>query len=471
MSFLNDNFLLQTELGRTLFHQHAAPSPILDYHCHLPPKDIAQNRRFNNLFEAWLEGDHYKWRAMRANGVPEESITGRIDPWEKFQCWARTVPATLRNPLYHWTHLELRRYFGIETLLNEHTARRIWDEANEKLQSPELTTQGILKKFKVAAVCTTDDPVDSLEYHRALAASDCATRMFPTFRPDKAFAVDYPSAFNAWIVKLEQASGLDCSRFDGFLAALAHRHEYFHSFGCRLSDHGLEAMYTGPCSDIQAAMIYDAARLGKPASTAHAQAFGYCLMLHLARLDHQRGWTKQLHLGAIRNNNLYLMDKLGPDTGSDSVGDFPHARALSQYLGALAKEERLPKTILYNLNPADNYVFATMVGNFQGDGIPGKLQFGSGWWFLDQLEAMRWQINALSNNGLLARFVGMLTDSRSFLSYPRHEYFRRLLCGMLAEDVEQGALPHDLDLLANLVRDVCFRNAQNYFGLALPAAR
>ncbi len=471
MSFLNDNFLLQTELGRTLFHQHAAPSPILDYHCHLPPKDIAQNRRFNNLFEAWLEGDHYKWRAMRANGVPEESITGRVDPWEKFQCWARTVPATLRNPLYHWTHLELRRYFGIETLLNEHTARRIWDEANEKLQSPELTTQGILKKFKVAAVCTTDDPVDSLEYHRALAASDCATRMFPTFRPDKAFAVDYPSAFNAWIVKLEQASGLDCARFDGFLAALAHRHEYFHSFGCRLSDHGLEAMYTGPCSDIQAAMIYDAARLGKPASPAHTQAFGYCLMLHLARLDHQRGWTKQLHLGAIRNNNLYLMDRLGPDTGSDSVGDFAHARALSQYLGALAKEERLPKTILYNLNPADNYVFATMVGNFQGDGIPGKLQFGSGWWFLDQLEAMRWQINALSNNGLLARFVGMLTDSRSFLSYPRHEYFRRLLCGMLAEDVEQGALPHDLDLLANLVRDVCFRNAQNYFGLALPAAR
>ncbi len=468
MSFLNDNFLLHSELARTLYHQYAEPELILDYHTHLPPQDIAQNRRFNNLFEAWLEGDHYKWRAMRTNGVPEEYITGKIDPWEKFQCWAKTVPHTLRNPLYHWTHLELRRYFGINTLLNEHSARRIWDEANEKLQSPELATQGILKKFKVAAVCTTDDPTDSLEYHRSLAAQDFSTKMFPTFRPDKAFAVDQPVAFNKWIIKLEQASGMDCTKFDGFLAALEHRHAYFDSFGCRLSDHGLEAMYAGPCSEVQAAMIFEAARAGKPASYAHAQAYGYCLMLFLGRLDHQRGWTKQLHLGAIRNNNLYLMDKLGPDTGSDSVGDFPQARVLSQYLGALAKEEKLPKTILYNLNPADNYVFASMVGNFQDGVTPGKLQFGSAWWFSDQLEAMRWQIDALSNIGLLSRFVGMLTDSRSFLSYPRHEYFRRLLCGMLGQDVEHGAVPHDVEMLANLVRDVCFRNARGYFGLALP---
>jgi len=468
MSFLHENFLLTTELARTLYHQSAAPEPILDYHCHLPPKDIAQNRRFKNLFEAWLEGDHYKWRAMRANGVPEAHITGPMDPWEKFHCWAKTVPHTLRNPLYHWTHLELRRYFGIETLLNEHSARRIWDEANEKLQSPELSTQGILKKFQVRAVCTTDDPVDSLEYHKSLVDQNIATRVFPAYRPDKAFAVDNPAAFNAWIAKLEQTSGLDCAKFEGFLAALDHRHAFFHSFGCRLSDHGLEAMYNGPCSEVQAAMIYDAARAGRPASPAHVQAFGYCLMLHLGRFDHQRGWTKQLHLGAIRNNNLYLMDQLGPDTGSDSIGDFPQARALSAYLGTLAQEERLPKTILYNVNPADNYVFASMAGNFQGGGIPGKLQFGSGWWFLDQLEGMRWQINALSNNGLLSRFVGMITDSRSFLSYPRHEYFRRLLCGMLGEDVAEGALPHDLEMLSNLVRDVCFRNARNYFGLALP---
>ncbi len=470
MSFLNDNFLVPTELGRTLYHEYAAPSPILDYHCHLPPKDVAQNRQFNNLFEAWLEGDHYKWRAMRANGVPEKFITGPVDPWEKFLCWAKTVPATLRNPLYHWTHLELRRYFGINILLNEHTARRVWDEANEKLQSSELSTQGILKKFNVVAVCTTDDPVDSLEHHRALSAQTISTRMFPAFRPDKAFAVDHPSAFNAWVSKLEQATGLECAKFEDFLVALENRHAYFHSLGCRLSYHGLETMYAGPCSEIQAAMIYEAARLDKPVSHANAQAFGFCLMLHLARMDHQRGWTKQLHLGAIRNNNLYLMDKLGPDTGSDSAGDFSHARTLSAFLGALAKEERLPKTILYNLNPADNYVFASMIGNFQDGVTPGKLQFGSGWWFLDQLEAMRWQINALSNNGLLSRFVGMLTDSRSFLSYPRHEYFRRLLCGMLAEDVEQGALPGDVELLSNLVRDVCFRNARDYFGLALAPA-
>ncbi len=468
MSFLHDNFLLPTELSRTLFHKYAEPSPILDYHCHLPPKDIAQNRKFNNLFEAWLEGDHYKWRAMRANGVPEELITGPIDPWEKFQCWAKTVPHTLRNPLYHWTHLELRRYFGIEKILNENSARHIWDEANEKLQSPELTTQVLMKKFNVAAVCTTDDPVDSLEYHQSLVAQNLVTRVFPAFRPDKAFAVDQPAAFNAWIGKLEQASGLDCSKFDGFLAAIDQRHAFFHSQGCRLSDHGLEAMYSGPCSEIQAAMIYDSARAGRPASPAHTQAFGFCLMLILGRLDHQRGWAKQLHLGAIRNNNLYLMDKLGPDTGSDSIGDFPQARVLSTYLGQLAQEDRLPRTILYNVNPADNYVFATMAGNFQGGGIPGKIQFGSGWWFLDQVEGMRWQINALSNNGLLSRFVGMITDSRSFLSYPRHEYFRRLLCGMIGEDVEGGALPNDLELLSNLVRDVCFRNARNYFGLALP---
>jgi glucuronate isomerase len=467
MSYLNEHFLLPNEVARVLYHAHAATEPILDYHCHLPPKDIAENRRFRNLFEAWLEGDHYKWRAMRANGVPEEMVTGAAPPYEKFLAYARTVPRTLRNPLHHWTHLELRRYFGIETLLNEETAPRVWHEANEKLQTPELTTQGILQKMRVKAVCTTDDPTDSLEHHLAFAKQKHDTRMYPTFRPDKAFDVNHPGVFNAWVAKLEAVSKVECRKLGDFLAALDRRHQFFHDLGGRLSDHGLETMFEGPCTEAQAAAIFDAARVGHAASPAQWQAFGYYLMLHLSRLDHKRGWTKQLHLGAIRDNNPRLVRKLGNDVGCDSIGDFPHARTLSAYFKTLDEEEALPKVILYNLNPADNYVFASMIGNFQDGSVPGKLQFGSAWWFLDQLEAMRWQIDALSNIGLLSRFVGMLTDSRSFLSYPRHEYFRRLLCGMLGEDVERGAVPHDLEMLSGLVRDISFRNARAHFGLAL----
>ena len=467
MSYLNEHFLLPNDVARTLYHAHAADEPILDYHCHLPPKDIAENRRFHNLFEAWLEGDHYKWRAMRTNGVPEEMVTGAAPQYEKFLAYARTVPKTLRNPLHHWTHLELRRYFGIETLLCEETAPRIWHEANEKLQSNELTTQGILRKMRVKAVCTTDDPADSLEHHLAFDRQKPHTRMYPTFRPDKVFAVDQPEIFNAWVAKLEAVAKMECGKLADFLAALDRRHAFFHDLGGRLSDHGLEAMFAGPCTEAQAAAIFDAARAGKPASPAQKQAFGFYLMLFLGRLDHKRGWTKQLHLGAIRDNNPRLVRRLGNDVGCDSIGDFPQARTLAEYLKTLDDESALPKVILYNVNPADNYVFGTMIGNFQDGTVPGKLQFGSAWWFLDQVEGMRWQMDALSSLGLLSRFVGMLTDSRSFLSYPRHEYFRRLLCGMLGEDVQRGSVPHDMELLGGLVRDISFRNARDYFGLAL----
>jgi glucuronate isomerase len=468
MSYLSEHFLLPNEMARTLYREHAVREPILDYHCHLPPRQIAENRKFHNLFEAWLEGDHYKWRAMRANGVPEELVTGNAPPYEKFLAYAKTVPRTLRNPLHHWTHLELRRYFGIETLLDEKTAPKIWQEANEKLQTPELTTQGILKKMRVMAVCTTDDPADTLEYHQAIVRQKIGTRVYPTFRPDKVFAVDQPEAFNAWIAKLEAVAKVGCPKLADFLTAIDRRHAFFHELGGRLSDHGLEAMFEGPCTEAQAATIYDSARAGQAATPAQKQAFGFFIMLFLGRLDHQRGWTKQLHLGAIRDNNPRLMRRLGNDVGCDSIGDFPQARTLGAYLTALDDEEKLPKIILYNVNPADNYVFATMTGNFQDGSLAGKLQFGSAWWFADQLEGMRWQIDALSNIGLLSRFVGMLTDSRSFLSYPRHEYFRRLLCGMLGEDVERGAVPDDVELLSGLVRDICFRNARAHFGLALP---
>ncbi len=467
-SYLHEDFLLPNETARFLYHEHAVHEPILDYHCHLPPVDIASNRRFNNLFEAWLEGDHYKWRAMRTNGVPEESVTGKVAPYEKFLAYARTVPHTLRNPLHHWTHLELRRYFGINTLLNGDSAKRIWDEANEKLQSPELTTQGILKKMRVRAVCTTDDPADTLEPHRAIVQQGLATRVYPAFRPDKAYAVDQPEAFNAWLGKLEQVAGQTCGKLSDFLIALDKRHAFFHEMGGRLSDHGLEAMFEGPCTEAQAAAIFDAARAGRTATPAQKQAFGFYIMLFLGELDHRRGWTKQLHLGAIRDNNPRLVRRLGNDVGCDSIGDFPQARTLSTYLKTLDDAEKLPKMILYNVNPADNYLFGTMIGNFQDGSIPGKLQFGSAWWFVDQIEGMRWQIDALSNLGLLSRFVGMLTDSRSFLSYPRHEYFRRLLCGMLGEDVGRGFIPDDRAMLADLVRNICYRNAKGYFGLALP---
>ncbi len=466
MPFIHDNFLLGTKTARELYHEFAADEPVFDYHCHISPKDIAENRQFKNLFEIWLEGDHYKWRAMRSNGVAETYCTGAATPFDKFKAWAATVPHTLRNPLYHWTHLELTRYFGIRQLLDESTAEKIWHTANAKLARPELTTQGILQKFKVKVVCTTDDPVDDLGYHQSFAASGHPTRMLPAFRPDKALTVHQPAGFNTWVDQLAQAANVEINSYGAFLSALQKRHEFFHAQGCRLSDHGMNHCFADFVPEATAAAIFKKARQGQAASPAEHAQFAANLMLYFGQLDARAGWTKQLHLGALRSNNTRLLKQLGPDTGFDSIGDFPQAQSLAAYLDRLDSENALPKTIIYNLNPADNYTFATMIGNFQDGTIPGKIQYGSGWWFLDQKEGMEWQINALSNLGLLSRFVGMITDSRSFMSYPRHEYFRRTLCNLIGRDVENGELPKDKKLLGSMIRNICFTNAKNY--LAFP---
>lgn len=468
MPFIHDDFLLQTKTARRLYHEYAADQPIIDYHNHLPPKDIAENRQFQNLFEIWLEGDHYKWRAMRANGVEERYCTGDAPPYEKFLAWARTVPHTVRNPLFHWTHLELKRYFGIDDLLNEKSAPAIWERANAQLATPALSTQGILGTFQVAALCTTDDPTDDLAYHQAIAKSGLATRVYPAYRPDKALAVTQPEAWNGWVERLARAADTDIARLPDFLAALEKRHRFFHEQGGRLSDHGLSTCYADFPSEAEASAIFDAARSGKAAGPEDHAKFASYLMLFFGRLDAERGWTKQLHLGALRNNNTRAFQKLGPDTGFDSIGDWPQAAALSAYLDRLDQEKALPKVILYNNNPVDNYVLATMIGNFQDGRTPGKMQFGSGWWFLDTKEGIEWQLNALSNVGLLSRFVGMLTDSRSFMSYPRHEYFRRVLCNLLGSDIEKGEIPNDDDLVGPLIRNVCYGNAKQYLGLEIP---
>jgi glucuronate isomerase len=467
MSFIHENFLLQSAAARTLYHEYAKSEPILDYHCHLPPQDVAANRRFANLFEIWLEGDHYKWRAMRANGVPEHLVTGSADPYDKFLAWAKTVPATLRNPLYHWTHLELLRYFGIDELLNEHNAKSVWDRANEKLAGDDLSAHGILKKFQVRAVCTTDDPVDDLAHHKAIAASGLETKVFPTFRPDKALTVNDPAVFNVWTAKLEAAANVSIGGFQAFLDALSSRHDFFHSLGGRLSDHGLNHAFGEPCSRGEAAAIFDRARAGQPATPAEHAHFGAFLMVFFGQLDAAKGWTKQLHLGALRGSNTKMIAKLGPDTGFDSIGDFPQISQLAKYLDALERADSLPRMVIYNLNPADNYAIATIVGNFQDGNVAGKMQFGSGWWFLDQKEAMEWQMNALSNCGLLSRFVGMLTDSRSFLSYPRHEYFRRTLANLLGRDMEAGELPNDMEMVGSMLRNICYANAAGFFHLPM----
>ena len=458
-SFLTKDFLLSNDVARELYHDIAAHEPIFDYHCHLPPDQIAANKQFRNLYEIWLAGDHYKWRAMRSNGVPEKYCTGDASDWEKFLAYARTVPHTLRNPLYHWTHIELKRFFGINLRLDETTAKQIWEEANAKLAS--MPVNQILESNRVTVVCTTDDPTDSLEHHRKIRADGkLKTRVYPAWRPDKALAIDQPAAWNVWVDKLGATGTLPA-----FLAALEKRFQFFQENGCRLSDNGLNHCFADDCPEADAARIFDAARAGRQVSAQDANKFRSFVMRWLGEQYHARGWVMQLHLGAMRNNNTRMMRILGPDTGFDSIGDWPQAEPLARYLDRLDQNNRLPKTILYNLNPADNYAFATMLGNFQDGSTPGKLQFGAAWWFLDQQEAMEWQINALSNLGLLSRFVGMLTDSRSFLSYSRHEYFRRLLCELLGRDVVNGELPHDMKMLGTLVRNVCYQNAKDYFGL------
>ena len=467
MSFIHENFLLETKTAQRLFHTYAARQPIIDYHCHLPPKDVADDRRFANLFEIWLEGDHYKWRAMRASGVPERFCTGDAPPRDKFLAWAKTVPQTLRNPLYHWTHLELKRYFGIDDLLNETTAASVWQRANDALQSPQLSAKGILAKFCVKAVCTTDDPADPLTYHEAIARSGLSTKIYPTFRADRVMDPHQPDVFNPWIDKLARTADVHIAELPDLLDALRKRHDAFHAIGGRLSDHGLDQCYAAACTEQQAKTIFSNARNGTPATPAEREAFASYIMVYFGHLDAEKGWTKQLHLGARRNANTRALKTLGRDTGYDSIGDLPQIEALGKYLDRLEQDNALPKTVIYNLNPADNYAFATMIGNFQDGSVAGKIQFGSGWWFLDQKEAMEWQLNALSNNGLLSHFVGMLTDSRSFMSYPRHEYFRRVLCNLLGREMETGELPDDEPMIGAMVEKICYKNAETFFGLTL----
>jgi len=461
--FLDDDFLLQTETAQRLYHEYAEAMPIFDYHCHISPKEIAEDRKFNNLAEIWLHGDHYKWRAMRTNGVDEKYCTGDATDWEKFQKWAETAPYTMRNPLYHWTHLELRRPFGMHTILNPASARHIWESCNAQLHSKYFSCRGIIHKANVKVICTTDDPVDSLEYHCSIKASGFGTKVIPAWRPDKAMAIDDPKNFNEYVSLLEEASGISITSFDQFMEAIQKRHLFFHENGCRLSDHGLETIYAAAYTITEIKTIFSNIRAGKTQSTEDILKFKSAMLYEFAVMDHSRNWTQQYHLGAMRNNNTRMFETVGADKGFDSIGDYPVATALSKFLDRLEYEKKLTRTILYNLNPGDNEMMATMIGNFQDGSEPGKIQWGSGWWFLDQKDGMINQMNTLSNLGLLSRFVGMLTDSRSFLSYSRHEYFRRILCNLLGNDVENGELPSDIEFLGQMVEDISYNNAERYF--------
>jgi glucuronate isomerase len=463
--FISDDFLLGNDAARALYHEHAAAQPIIDFHNHLSPTQIAENHTFADLGEAWLAGDHYKWRAMRSNGVPERLVTGDAPRREKFAAWAATVPYTLRNPLYHWTHLELLRHFGIASRLGPETADAIWDESLAQL--PQLRVRDIFRRFDVRAICTTDDPADPLDAHVAIRESGLTPRVYPTFRPDKALALEDSATFNAWLDRLAATAGVAIRTLDDLLEALHRRHGDFHAIGTRISDHGVETCPGTIGTRGEAARIFDAARSGQAVTAAEREAYAGFLMVEFGRWNAARGWTMQIHFGAQRNNNSRQRRALGPDTGYDSIGDFPHSRSLATLLDALDATDELPRTILYNLNPADNYLVGTMIGNFQDGTMVGKIQVGSGWWFLDQKEAMEWQMNALSNLGLLRRFVGMVTDSRSFLSFPRHEYFRRVLCNLLGRDMESGELPDDPALIGAMVREISFENARDFLGLEL----
>jgi len=462
--FLGDNFLLETDAAIHLYEHFAAPAAILDYHCHLSPKDIAENRKFQNLTEIWLEGDHYKWRAMRTNGSAERYCTGNVAPYEKFMEWAKTVPYTMRNPLYHWTHLELKNYFGIRKVLDHTTAKEIYDACSAALQQDEYSVQSLLRRMNVEVVCTTDDPIDSLEHHQQFNNQKSGIRMFPTFRPDKAFAVEDPRAYNEYVDKLSTAAKVSIQTLEDLLAALKKRIDFFDSLGCRASDHGLEFMYFDEDAQSKGDALFKKVRAGSKLSMNERVQLKSTVLTELCKLYHEKGWIQQFHLGALRSNNSRLLRELGPDTGFDSIGDYPQAQSMSRFFNQLDDTNQLTKTIIYNINPADNEVFATMLGNFSV-GTPGKMQWGSGWWFLDQKDGMERQMNTLSNMGLLSRFVGMVTDSRSFMSYPRHEYFRRILCNLLGRDIEHGELPEDFDRVGKLVQDVCYNNAKQYFKL------
>ena len=460
---MDKDFLLQTETAKELYHNHAAKMPILDYHCHIDPKQIAEDGLFENITQIWLYGDHYKWRGMRTNGVDEKYCSGDASDWEKFEKWAETVPYTLRNPLFTWTHMELKKFFGIDKVLNPKTAKEIWDECNAKLQTPEYSVRNIIRMANVDTICTTDDPIDSLEYHKQIKADGFEVAVLPAWRPDKAMAVDNTKTYNEYINKLAAAADIKINSFTSFIAALDKRHQFFHDNGCRLSDHGLETFIAEDYTETEIEQIFAKVRGGADLTLDEVLQFKSCMLYEFGIMDHSRGWTQQFHVGALRNNSTRLFNLLGADVGLDSIGDFEIAKPLSKLLDRLDMKNQLAKTVLYNLNPRDNELIGTMIGNFQDGSVPGKMQFGSGWWFLDQKDGMEKQMNALSNLGLLSRFVGMLTDSRSFLSYSRHEYFRRTLCNILGNDVENGEIPYDMELLGNMVENICFNNAKEYF--------
>ena len=462
-TFITDDFLLKSDFAKSLYHDFAEKQPIIDYHSHLIPEQIARNKRFENITQIWLYGDHYKWRAMRANGIDEKFITGNGSDKEKFLAWAKTVPAALRNPLYHWTHLELLRYFGIDELLNGDSAEKIYDQTSDMLKNGDFRVWDMFKKMNVETLCTTDDPTDTLEYHKQIAESSCPAKVLPSWRPDKASAAGNAKAYNAYLDKLSEVSNTEINSFGTLFEALDKRIKHFASLGCKLADFGLDYLYAEDYTEKEVNDIFLKVRSGKELTLEELKKFRSAALYRFALQVKELNWVQQFHAGPIRDNNTRLLTKLGPDTGFDSICDYPQAVQMSRFLNRLDTEDKLAKTILYNINPADNEVFATMIGNFQDGSIPGKMQWGAAWWFLDQKDGIEKQINCLSNHGLLSRFVGMLTDSRSFLSYPRHEYFRRILCNIFGEDVVNGELPGDIDLIGNTVKNICYFNAKDFF--------
>ncbi|VGO14960.1 Uronate isomerase [Pontiella desulfatans] len=465
--FMDADFLLHTKTAIKLYHEHAENMPIYDYHCHLPPQEVACDKQYDNIGECWLGGDHYKWRGMRTNGVAEKYCTGDASWREKFQKWAETVPQTLRNPLYHWTHLELQRYFGIDTLLGPATAEEIYEECSAKLRTPEFSAKNLMRTMKVKLACTTDDPIDDLEWHKQIAADGFEAKVLPTFRPDRAMNLSDTAVWKNYIQQLEDASELTIVSTDALLEAVDKRHAYFHSVGCRLSDHGVAYVPDAQAGSAELESVFRRALAGEAIALEEREKFEAWFLYEVGKMNHQRGWAQQFHVGVFRNNNSRLFKALGPDTGFDSIADYRQGPGLIRLLDRLDSSNQLAKTVLYNIHPGDNELMATMIGNYQDGSCPGKMQFGSGWWFLDQKDGMEKQMNALSNLGLLSRFVGMLTDSRSFLSYPRHEYFRRILCNLIGNDVENGEIPADMELLGQMVENICYNNAAEYFGIDL----
>ena len=462
-SFITDDFLLHSEAAKTLYHNYAKTQPIFDYHCHLSPKDIAEDRQFENLTQIWIEGDHYKYRAMRANGIDEKYITGDASDYEKFLKWADTVPNTLRNPLYHWTHLELKNYFGITTLLDSNSAETIYNEATALLKKPEYSIRNILLKMNVKVVGTTDDPTDDLQYHKKIKNDNFEIKVLPSFRPDKATEIEKGQAFVEWIKKLEQSVGFSIPDFSKLIQALNNRHDFFHEMGCRISDHGHTTFYGENFTDEEVNSIFQNALQGKSPSDLEVNKYKSAVLFELASMNKAKSWAQQFHVGAIRNNNAKMLQELGPDQGFDSLGDLNMADNMSKFFGKLSKYDSLTKTIVYNLNPRDNEMFASMAANFNDGKVAGKMQYGAAWWFLDQKDGMEKQLNVLSNFGLLSRFVGMVTDSRSFLSFPRHEYFRRILCNVLGDEIQKGELPNNMQLIGTMVENICYKNAVAYF--------